>query len=85
MEGAAEEAAKAILDLSVDGSSSETTSKNARKKELKMKQREEEKKRKEEEKAKQAAAVSSLKVQKPMAGDDEDMDPTVELCHPLIK
>ena len=27
MEGAAEEAAKAILDLSVDGSSSETTSK----------------------------------------------------------
>lgn len=76
MEGAAEEAAKAILDLSVDGSSSETTSKNARKKELKMKQREEEKKRKEEEKVKQAAAVSSSKVQKPMAGDDEDMDPT---------
>ncbi|RVW83129.1 Lysine--tRNA ligase, cytoplasmic [Vitis vinifera] len=76
MEGAAEEAAKAISDLSMDGSSSETISKNARKKELKMKQREEEKKRKEEEKVKQAAAVSSSKVQKPMAGDDEDMDPT---------
>ncbi|KAF8042576.1 hypothetical protein BT93_A1036 [Corymbia citriodora subsp. variegata] len=74
--GPADEAAKAVSDLTVDASSGETQSKNARKKELKNKQREEERRRKEEEKAKLAASKASSQSQKSGAADDEDMDPT---------
>lgn len=74
--GPVEEAAKAVSDMSVDASSGESQSKNARKKELKNKQREEERRRKEEEKAKLAAGKASSQSQKSGAADDEDMDPT---------
>uniref|UniRef100_A0A2P2KDD5 Uncharacterized protein MANES_07G091500 n=1 Tax=Rhizophora mucronata TaxID=61149 RepID=A0A2P2KDD5_RHIMU len=73
-----DETVKAVSDLTMDATAGETSSKNARKRELKNKQREEERRRKEEEKAaKQAAAKPGPHVQKSVAADDEEMDPTV--------
>ncbi|WOK97026.1 lysine--tRNA ligase isoform X1 [Canna indica] len=57
-----------------DPSAAEAPSKNALKKELKKKKKEEENRLKEEEKKKKAAAVPQSN--KPLAADDEDMDPT---------
>ncbi|CAA6662091.1 unnamed protein product [Spirodela intermedia] len=71
--------ANKVAELAVDSSDSatgETISKNALKKEAKKKKLEEERLRKEEEKKKKAAAKPKEQAQKPLAGDDEDLDPT---------
>lgn len=79
MASPADDAAKAVADMSMDSNpnpESETLSKNALKKQLKNKQREEERRRKEEEKAAKQAAMPSSQGQKSQIADDEDMDPT---------
>ncbi|KAK1399804.1 Lysine--tRNA ligase [Heracleum sosnowskyi] len=80
MDGTIEEVSEAVAGLSVGNSTAQpeagaALSKNALKKELKNKQKEEERRHK-EEKANQAAVVQSFHVQKSLAADDDDMDPT---------
>ncbi|KAF5752979.1 lysine--tRNA ligase [Tripterygium wilfordii] len=77
MEGSADEAAKGVAALAMEGSDSgQQMSKNALKKAEKNLKREEQKRLKDEMKAKKDAEKPSSQAQKSAAADDDNMDPT---------